>query len=173
MANKNIYKIPFKGLKNGVHEFSFVLGKEFFEAYEENKDTEGELDARVVLNKSEILLSLKVYIEGTVKAVCDRCLDEFDLPVEGETELFVKFGQEKEELAENLLVVSDKEDCIDVKDLFYELYMLSFPLKVIHTEVDGKSTCNEKMMDKLDEYSVDSDDYIDPRWEELRKMINN
>lgn len=173
MVKKSIYKIPFRGLKNGVHEFDFVLGKGFFEAYQEIQDTEGELNAKVILNKSDILLSLKVSIDGSVKAVCDRCLEEFDLPVEGETELFVKFGQEKEELAENLLVVSDKEDSVDMKDLFYELYMLSYPLKVVHPEVNGKSTCNEKMLSKLDEYSVDSEDYIDPRWAELRKIINN
>lgn len=173
MVKKNIYRIPFKGLKNGVHEFEFVLGKEFFETYEEIQDTEGELNANVVLTKSEILISLKININGFVKAVCDRCLDEFDLPIEGETELFVKFGKEKEELAENLLVVSDKEDSIDLNDLFYELYILNYPLKVMHPEVDGKSTCNEKMLNKLNEYSVDSEDYIDPRWDELRKMINN
>lgn len=173
LVNKNIYKIPFKGLENGVHEFEFVLEKDFFETFEELKDTEGKLIAKVVLNKSEILISLKINIEGSVQAICDRCLDDFDLPIEAQTDLFVKFGSETEELAENLIVVSDKEDNIDMKDLFYELYMLSFPLKVMHPEIDGKSTCNEKMLDKLDEYSVDSEDNIDPRWDELRKMINN
>jgi len=173
LVKKNIYKIPFKGLTNGVHEFEFVLGKEFFETYEELQGTEGELNAKIILNISEILISLKVNIEGSVQAVCDRCLEEFDLPIEAETELFVKFGKEKEELAENLLVVSDKEDSIDMKDLFYELYILNYPLKVMHPEIDGKSTCNEKMLNKLNEYSVDSEEYIDPRWDELRKMINN
>ncbi len=160
-------------MENGEHEFEFILEKEFFELFDEIKDTDGKLLARVILNKSEILITLKINIKGSVQAVCDRCLDEFELPIEAKTEMFIKFGNENEELAENLLVVSDKEDSIDIKGLLYELYMLNYPIQAVHPEIDGQATCNENMLNKLDEYSVDSEDYIDPRWDELRKIINN
>lgn len=173
MANNNIYKIPFRGLSLGNHSFDFVLKNDFFNEYEATENTVGCLYADVELNKSEALLSLKISIKGKVEAVCDRCLEQFELPVNAETELFIKFGDETQELAENLLVLSDKDDSIDLKDVFYELYMLNYPLRVIHPEVDGVSTCNKEMLERLGEYSVENESKTDPRWDELKKMINN
>jgi len=168
-----MYKIPLIGLKVGTHEYDYKLDNQFFDEFEELEGTIGELNAHVVLIKSESLLTLNLNIQGAIEAVCDRCLDTFNMPFEAKTELFVKFGEESEELAENLIVIPLEADHLDLKDLFYELYFLNIPLQAIHPDVDGESTCNENMLERLDEYSVDPVEKIDPRWEELKKLINN
>lgn len=167
-----MYKIPIVGLKVGTHEYDFKLDNHFFDEFEELKGTVAEIDAHIVLIKTELLLSFKIVLTGNIETICDRCLDTLILPFEAETDYFVKFGGERDELAENLIVVPDNEDYVDLKDLFYELYFLNIPLQAIHPEVDGESTCNKNMLEKLDDYSVDPETKIDPRWEELKKLIN-
>lgn len=168
-----MYKIPLIGLKVGTHEFDYKLDNQFFDEFEELEGTIGELNAHVVLIKSESLMTLNLKLTGAIEALCDRCLDTFNMAFEAETKLLVKFSDESEEQVDDLIVISFKEDHLDLKDLFYELYFLNIPLQAIHPDVDGESTCNENMLERLDEYSVDPVKKIDPRWEELKKLINN
>lgn len=166
-----MYRIPLTGLKVGTHNYDFKLDKSFFDEFVETEGTEGNIDVNVNLTKTELLLSLKIDMEGQIEAVCDRCLDTFNMEFEAHTELFVKFGEEEEELAENLIIIPAKEDFLDLKDLLYEHYLLNLPLKFVHPDVDGESTCNELMLDKLNAYSVNPENKIDPRWAELKKLI--
>jgi uncharacterized metal-binding protein YceD (DUF177 family) len=168
-----MYKIPIVGLKVGTYEYDYKLDNLFFDEFVELEGTVGEINAHIVIIKSESLLSFKISLKGEIECVCDRCLDTFNMPFEAKTDYFIKFGGEKDELAENLIVVPDNEDFVDLKDLFYELYFLNIPLQTVHPEKDGESTCNMNMLEKLDDYSVDPVTEIDPRWEELKKLINN
>jgi len=168
-----MYKIPLTGLKVGTHHYNYKLDSSFFNEFAETEGIVGELDANVVLIKTELLLTLKIELNGEIESICDRCLDTFNMQFSAQTEMFVKFGEKEEELAENLIVLSADEDFLDLKDLFYELYFLNIPLKIVHPDIDGESTCNERMLEKLDDYSVDPANKIDPRWAELKKLINN
>jgi uncharacterized metal-binding protein YceD (DUF177 family) len=96
------------------------------------------------------------------------------LDVEGENKLFVKFGEEHQELADDVIVISDSESEIRIAHYIYELFSLSLPLSFVHPEdEDGNSTCNEKMLNKLSEFSIpEEEEQIDPRWSELKKLID-
>ena len=69
-------------------------------------------------------------------------------------------------------VVPDSENEIEIAQYIYELILLSFPINFIHPDdEDGFSTCNEEMMQKLESHS--EPEVIDPRWNELKKLIDN
>ena len=51
----------------------------------------------------------------------------------------------------------------------YEIYMLNYPIRVVHPEGE----CNEEMERVLEDMTVEESDEIDPRWDELKKLINN
>ncbi len=51
MKIENQYIIHFKGLKEGIHDFAFTIGKPFFEAFEQLEVPDGNLDVQVELNK--------------------------------------------------------------------------------------------------------------------------
>ncbi|MFA8433860.1 MAG: DUF177 domain-containing protein [Marinifilaceae bacterium] len=168
------YTVPFKGLNDGVHEFEFTIDEKFFEHFQGAEDYKGELEVKVVLEKKTLVMPLEISLRGKVNVNCDRCLDRFDLPVEGTTSLFIKFGEEREELAEDVIVVPEEENEIQLAQYIYELFSLSLPLKIVHPDdEDGFSTCNEEMIQKIDEFSVKEEEKIDPRWNELRKLIDN
>ena len=47
--------------------------------------------------------------------------------------------------------------------------MLNYPLRVVHP--DGE--CNEEMEKVLDNLVINENKKSDPRWDELKKLINN
>lgn len=166
----NEYKIAFRGLGEGKHSFDFVLDSAFFDCFEATKGTEGKVDAVVVIVKSSLLMEVKIKLDGAVKAVCDRCLGELELPIHGEMELIVKQSGREEGNDDDYIIVTQEDDFLDMSTYLYETYMLNYPMRVVHE--DGE--CDESMQEVLREYVRDEEEKpIDPRWNELRKLINN
>jgi len=166
------YTIPYIGLKDGKHEFDFTVDEKFFEHFQFENDFQGEISVKATLLKKTLVMSLDLEIAGEIIVVCDRCLDSFPYQVEGDSSLYIKFGETHEELADDVIVVPESENEIKIAQYIYELILLSFPINFIHPDdEDGFSTCNEQMIQKLEEHSEKEE--IDPRWNDLRKLIDN
>ena len=166
------YTIPFKGLEDDRHEFEFTADEEFFGHFQFENDFQGSIPIKVTLLKRTLVMTLSIEIAGEINVVCDRCLDRFPFQVKGESTLFIKFGEKHEELANDVVVVPDSENEIEIAQYIYELILLSFPINFIHPDdEDGFSTCNEEMMQKLENHSEQEE--VDPRWNELKKLIDN
>ncbi len=57
---------------------------------------------------------------------------------------------------------------------FYEYILLALPIQRIHpNDSRGNSTCDPEMLSKLKEHTVIEEDSNDPRWDELKKLMNN
>jgi uncharacterized metal-binding protein YceD (DUF177 family) len=106
-------------------------------------------------------------------------------PIETDDRLKVKLGAEYSEI-DDMVVIPEEEGYINVAWFIYEFIALSIPMKHVHAP--GK--CNKDMVNKLskhlrvsaddeeDEFDsiVDTDDRpqeIDPRWNELKKILDN
>ena len=60
------------------------------------------------------------------------------------------------------------------KQHIYEYIQLALPIKRVHTDdSEGNSTCDPEMLKKLNEFIVEEENNTDPRWDELRKLIND
>ncbi len=166
------YTIPYKGLKDGSHEFDFTADEKFFEHFQFENNFQGQVSVKATLLKKTLVMSLNLEINGEINVTCDRCLDRFPYQVEGESTLFIKFGETYEELDNDIIVVPESENEIRIAQYIYELILLSFPINFVHPDdEDGFSTCNEEMTQKLNEHSEKKE--IDPRWSELKKLIDN
>ena len=174
MKTNSQFVIPFKGLKTGKYDFVFDIDDKFFEVFEESEVKKGKVHVEVELDKKETMLELFFSLSGTVIIPCDRCLDDLELPVEHETELFVKFGDQTEEQTEEILVLLHSEFELDITQYIYEFVHLSLPYKRVHPDKKGKSTCNKEMLKKLEEYIIhENDNDNDPRWDGLKNLLNN
>ena len=146
------YKIAHRGLSEGIHTFEFVMDDNFFNCFDATKGTKG------------------MKIEGAVEAICDRCLEEMELPISGELNLYAKYGEREEGNDDDFIILAQDDDYLDLSEPLYEVYMLNYPLRVVHPEGE----CNEEMEHVLEELTMEEEnDKIDPRWDELRKLINN
>ncbi|MDP4207418.1 MAG: DUF177 domain-containing protein [Bacteroidota bacterium] len=174
MKSNRQFVIPFKGLKIGKHEFVFDIDDKFFEDFPESEITKGNVHVEVELDKKSTMLQFEFRLTGSATVICDRCLDNLELPVEYETELFVNFGDETEEQTDEIIVLSHNEYELDIAQFIYEYIHFSLPYKRVHPDDEnGESTCNKEMLKKLDEYIIhENENNTDPRWDDLKNLLN-
>jgi uncharacterized protein len=179
------YGIAFKGLKDGEHVFEYKLKDAFFELFEQSQVETGDLLATVTLIKSSRMLEFRFSIEGEVGTVCDRCLADVNVPIDYEGTLYVNFGDEYAEPTEEIVVIPHEAHTFNIASFLYEFIVVSVPIRHIHPDnEDGTPGCDPEMLVRLEEYMVHDDisapdeeeiedeESIDPRWDELKKLIN-
>lgn len=169
------YTIPFRGLKEGKHQYEYSIEDKFFEAFPEGEIREGRLQVGLELIKRSTGLETEFTITGSVKVPCDRCLEEFIYPIEYCGKLFFEFGQESGEVTDELVMLSPADDELDVSQYIYEFINLSLPLQKVHpVDFEGNSLCNQEMINRLNNISNDNNDEEkdDPRWDKLKDLIN-
>ena len=166
-------------------EYQYQLDNQFFLDLDAPEVQKGRVDVTLKVRKTSGVYQLDFHTEGMVVVVCDRCLDEMEQPIESDDRLRVKLGLEFSE-EDDMVVVPEEDGYINVAWFIYEFIALSIPMKHVHAP--GK--CNKDMVNKLskhlrvsaddeeDEFDsiVDTDDRpqeIDPRWNELKKILDN
>ncbi|MCF4100589.1 DUF177 domain-containing protein [Gillisia sp. M10.2A] len=176
------FTIPFVGLKTGKHEFEYQIGKEFFEHFEYDEFNDAKLLAKVTLDKKSTFMELTFEVSGVVNVNCDLTDEPFDLPIEGELILVIKFGEEFNDDNEELLILPHGEYQVDISQYLYELIVLSVPSKRVHPGVED-GTLESEMLEKLEELSPkqaeediddnENEENIDPRWNKLKNLLND
>ncbi|QHL86057.1 DUF177 domain-containing protein [Nibribacter ruber] len=176
------YYIHLTKLSNKTHEYEFELGNSFFEMFSQELIHGGSLKARVVLKKSELLLHFTFYITGEVRVTCDRSLEEFNMPLDIERVLLVRFGPEDLEMDENVLQIVPETQFINIAQHLYDFIGLAVPMKKLHPrfmeEVDEDEEGDEAEglliystgTAEEEEDDDDEDGPVDPRFEALRKI---
>jgi uncharacterized metal-binding protein YceD (DUF177 family) len=168
------YTIPLSGLKEGHHTLDFEIDNEFFEQFEESEVKEGRLIANIEMDKRSTHLDLRIRVSGSVRINCDRCLEIFSQPVDSENRLLVKFGKSLEDIDPDIVSVPADEHELNLQQQMYEFIMLALPIKRVHpADKNGKSTCDPVMLKKLEELIIEEEKEIDPRWDELKKLMND
>lgn len=168
------YVIPFAGLKEGRHEFEFDVEDSFFDQFDSSEIKKGKLTVMITLEKNQRMMELDFFIQGTVRTLCDRCLEEFDLPIEYKGKLFFKYGEKSYELTDEIIILSSSEHQIDVSQFIYEFIHLALPYRKIHPDHDGISGCNSGMIEKLDSLAPDEtrEENYNSSWDKLKEIID-
>ena len=166
-------------------EYQYQLDNEFFLDLDAPEVQKGQVNVTLKVRKTSGVYQLDFQTEGKVIVICDRCLDEMEQPIETEDRLKVKLGSEYSEV-DDMVIVPEEEGYINVAWFIYEFIALSIPMKHVHAP--GK--CNKDMVSKLSKHlrvsgdDEDDDDFleedssnesqtIDPRWNELKKILDN
>ena len=168
------YTILLSGLKEGHHTLDFEIDKEFFEQFEESEVKEGSLLANIEMDKRTTHIDLIIRVSGSVRISCDRCLEMFSQPVSSENRILVKFGKSIDDIDPDIISVSLDENELDLQQQLYEFIMLALPIKRVHpADKKGKSVCDPVMLKKLEELLIEEEKENDPRWDELKKLMND
>lgn len=162
------HTIEFTGLKDGQHEFRFVLEQPFFNASAEEEWQGGRVEMDVKLEKSTTLLVVDMTAKGTVKVHCDRCDGPLDQPVEGEQrQIFSLTGGEPSD-DDELVTLDDRAHSINLTHYFYECLRLALPIRHVH----APGQCDPEVEKVLSELIVEQEPSPDPRWEVLKDIQN-
>lgn len=120
------------------------------------------VDAHVTLEKSmnQLLLTVNASVKGVF--VCDRCAREFEETVKTKfTTIYSWENDETMEEEDDYHVLRPDENIIDISQNVTEYLRLSVPLKLLCS----KSDC------QIPGYETDEKSTIDPRWEQLQKLL--
>ncbi len=170
MEKKNEFLIPVSGLALGSHSYQFEINDGFFAEREYSEIQQGKVVVSLDIDRQETLMVLHFGIEGTVRVACDRCADEFDLPIRDEREFFLKLGTENAQESDDVEVVPAEQADYDISSLVYEFIILAVPIHRVHPE----GQCNPEVMAMLTaEQTVEETEEekeIDPRWAALKNI---
>jgi uncharacterized metal-binding protein YceD (DUF177 family) len=172
------FLIPFSGLKQGKHQFEFDINKTFFDAFDFDEFNDVNVKVNMVLEKQSTMLELHFKHKGTVNVPCDLSNENFDLPIKGKMDIVVKFGEEFNDENDEILILPHGEYQVDVAQYVYEMIVLSVPSKRVHPGIkDG--TLDTGIIEKLNELAPkakheeeEKNNDTDPRWDELKKLLN-
>ena len=165
--------IPFVGLKPGIHQYRFDIDGSFFENFEGSEIGQGKVNIDCQLDRQARMLVFDFDIKGVVSVPCDRCLEDYDQPVEGHQRLIVKYGEEHQEETDEILVITEQEYEIDLRQFVYEYIYLMLPFRKVHgTDDKGRSLCNPEV-EKYIAPDENEDLKTDPRWDDLKKLDRN
>ncbi|MCI1681266.1 MAG: DUF177 domain-containing protein [Bacteroides sp.] len=185
------YKIDLKGMHTDSCKYEFVLDNLFFAKIDGPEVQKGKVNVTLIVKQMSHAFELSFHTEGFVWVPCDRCLDDMEQPVSSSDKLLVKFGHEYAEEGDNLIIIPEEEGEINVAWFIYEFIALAIPMKHVHPF--GK--CNKAMTGKLNKHirsasdeeeeiftednddsasgEMKNDDSTDPRWDDLKKILDN
>ena len=162
------FNVNILGLSKSVHHFDFQLDEDFFKKYGQDLVANGKFIARVSLDKRETFIEADFKIEGNARLVCDRSLDEFDYPISITKKIVFKYGEEPQEVSDEIIIITADQDKLDLGQLMYEFIALQIPMKKLHPRFRDDE--NKEGLVYTSSTDKDSEEKIDPRWEMLKKL---
>jgi len=167
-----MYVIPFRGLKEGEHQFEYIINNTFFEVYQYEDILDADINVHLNFIKKRTLLELSFVANGEVQVTCDISNELYFQPIEGSLDLVIKFGEVYNNDNEDILIIPYGDFEIDIAQYIYEMLVLSLPVKKTHPGlIDG--TLKTDILDKLEELQPNKEQNnksIDPRWDKLKGL---
>lgn len=184
------YKLPLKSLAAGTYEYEYRLGKQFFKDMESADIHDADLTVHLTVVHKRDVYQLDFHIEGTVTLICDRCLDDLIMPVETTYSLTVKYGDDYNDEADDLLVIPQSDNFLNVAYMIYDTVALTIPMKHVHPlgkcnrqmsamlrkhrthrPDDEDTELEDSLIDEMDSMEAEPQHQeTDPRWDALKNL---
>lgn len=180
------YSLSFSGLPEGIHRFDFQLDSRFLSHFPYSPLKKANVCLQVELEKRASVLILDMQLQGTVEQPCDLCNELFDLPFEAENQLIVKrlpelpANSDRDE-EDDVLYILNSESSLYLAETFYELLILSIPIRKVHPDTaDGQPGCSSEILSLLQGYTAEEDESPAQEgeedqssiWQALKKLKN-
>ncbi len=102
-----------------------------------------------------------------MKATCDRCLEDFNLPVEDEQSLLVKFHETEWEDADVIYILQGTQS-LNIARYIYEFINLAVPITKTHD--DAGESCDPEMLKFIEQEKDESQDDSSSIWDSLKGL---
>lgn len=160
-------QIKISSLKPGIHRFELEPDAEAIDL-DPGRFEDVHVDVRLDYHEERIFLTLKAHALATLQ--CDRTLADFKQELEGEYSLLFTapdVAASGTGGAGDVRVLQPHEQAVDITDAVRDTILLAIPARCIAPGAE-----DEAIPTKFG--ATDSrSDYIDPRWEALRKLKDN
>jgi uncharacterized metal-binding protein YceD (DUF177 family) len=122
-------------------------------------------------------MELVFEVKGDVEVRCDVSNKAFTMPIDNKLDLIVKFGDERNDDNEDILILPHGEFELSVAQYLFETTVLAIPLKKVDPDLE-KSAEGRAMLEALEKLSPSSEEQnkeeteTDPRWDKLKGLLN-
>ncbi len=162
------FSIPFKGMLDGIHNYSFEVNEVFFNRFPDSQINQAEIVAEFKTDKQGAIMTVELDINGRVKLPCDRCLSEIFIPISESYQLILKMASETAE-DPDLYYLDPNETEWNVAELIYEYSCLSIPYsKLTDCQNMTPVPCNQDVLNKL--WTDQEITEQNPIWDELKNL---
>ncbi len=164
------FSISIASLHEEEKTFEYLIQDDFFKLFEYSLIQRGNFKVRVDIEKRPKMIHLSFEITGTVNTPCDRCLDEFDMPVQRNHTLILKTGIGE---SDDPLIVFISKGALNfnIGKYIYEFIILSIPMIRTHDLAEEK--CNEHMLKYQQPPAKEDTDDGNALWDDLKKIKFN
>ncbi len=167
------YLIDIFRMRNQLHQFEYEIDEVFFESFDQDLVNNGKLNAKIDLLKSDSFISMAIDLQGTVKLVCDRSLEEFNHKIEESNKVIFKYGEEEREIDHDVVMITHDTQQIDVGQYIFEFVSLAIPMKKLHPKYRESDEHTGSWVFSSERNEDRETDQADPRWEQLKKLKKN
>lgn len=169
-----MYTIPFAGLKEGKHQFEYIINKTFFDSFPYDEILDSNLKVDLEFVKKTTLLELCFSANGQVEVACDVTNEPYNENITTKFNLVVKFGDFYNDENEDILIIPHTAYELDVSQFIYEMTVLALPAKKVHPGIED-GTLESDILKKLEELQPKENktsQETDPRWSKLKDLLN-
>ena len=166
------YVINVSSLKEGIHEFEFNVENNLFKHFGYDDFNSCKIAVHVKIVKKSNLFKLNFLSKGKININCFVSNEPFDYVQAHIMDLVVKFGSQRNNDNEELLILPKGTYQIDISQQLYEMIVLSLPLKIIHPGIED-GTLESETLNRLKKYELNTQkktSKIDPRWDKLKDL---
>lgn len=159
MGKLDGYKVDLKGMATDTVSYRWQADNDFFSAVQGSEIKQGLLDVALRVKRTSGAYELEFQLQGEVEVTCDRCLESMNQPIDAFCTLRVVMGEDFVDDGD-VVVIPAREGIINVAWNIYEFAALQIPLRHVHPDCEALSESSEE-------------ERVDPRWAELKKLINS
>lgn len=159
MGKLDGYKVDLKGMATDTVSYRWQADNDFFSAVQGSEIRQGLLDVALRVKRTSGAYELEFQLQGEVEVTCDRCLESMNQPIDAFCTLRVVMGEDFVDDGD-VVVIPEREGIINVAWNIYEFAALQIPLRHVHPDCEALSESSEE-------------ERVDPRWAELKKLINS
>ena len=128
MKDLKNFDISFVGLKDGTHQFEYIIKKEFFDFFNYDEFSNSKVTVKLSFLKKATMFELSFNFNGWVEVLCDVSGEMFQQPISSAMNLIVKFGDEFNDENEDLLIIPHSDYKLNVSQYIYEAIILTAPI---------------------------------------------
>lgn len=171
---ENTFTLPLAGLPFGHTDYQYVINDKFFAERDYSEVKKGVVKLHLGVEKMETMFVLTLNFEGKVVLQCDRCGDDYEQAIADSAEIYLKYGAEKGDEDDDVIIITKNDSEFDLSDLIYEYITLSLPIHRTHAD---ESQCNQEALEKLKNYQQSESDTMaandNPIWKEMMKDLKD
>jgi len=172
VSTLNDYIVPIAGTKDGLHQYDYEIDASFLKQFNYSDVLDIHAHIHVSLYKSNRLFDISISMKGDTLVECDRCLDNFSMPVAFNHHLIIKVEDNVADDDEDVIFMPESSTEIDLAPYVFETVVFSIPMRKVHpVDLQGHSQCNQEMISKLNQYLI-NESPTDPRWDALKELLN-